>query len=557
MKKIRLSIINTPFVFLFAHLLLTACGSDENGTSSENKEVNVAKAVEFKVDLADFNEAQETDVTRAANKEIKLEQETVDLGNGILAEATLQRDTTKQAKRAATRVIPNDTYTMLAYDRNTNAYKGDIKGTVTSGVFTPTSVNKDLILSPGEYNFVLFNSKVSRNGNNLTVTRANADAALIGRTTQTINSWTPKQQVSFTLKHVGAKIKIKLTGYMNFTNASARLEAINSTDVPGSSVYDASTGTWSTGPGANFISNITYGATQALTGSKEGRYAVTGNQEISFMPGTDVSKLKLTLRSGKIYNINMNATSPLVFKPASTLKLEQNGSYVLNVNLAYSFLYLMSDGDTGFINKTIYGGGTKTPIGVVVSQSRHLAIALRNAGGNTTYKWCSLPDWNLQKNKNMKSNYQQLIALENGEYETWDATASMDNVTVKGSSPNYPAFKAAGDYSPSVSVSGGMIGRRWYLPAYGEWKYVFSALGFGENIASKTTWGAYNWYGILAQLAFTQVGGEAIQFQKYYWTASECIGFHAGYIYPYKDKMHFGNTSKDFSANVRPFIKFP
>lgn len=371
-----------------ALLSLTACSDDNNKTSGN--EINVVQSIEFKVDLADYNSEQEADVTRTTSREVKLERRMVELGNGVLAQCTLQRDTTRQDK-PATRVIPNDTYTMLAYDNATHTFKGAVTGTVTAGVFTSTSANKDIILEASKtYDFVLFNSKVSRSGDNLTVTRANADAALIGRTTQTIAATPRKQKITFTLKHVAAKVKIKLMGYMNFSGVKANLESVNATDVPNSSVYDAATGTWTAGAGVTVTENITYGANPEEAYKAETYTSTSG--DLQFMPATDVSKFKLTFTAGTIYNQNM-ANASLTFNPTTPLQLEQNGAYVLNVKLMYKFLYLMTDGSTGFIETTTYGGGTKTPIAVVVSRSKRLAIALKDAGGGAKYKWYSLSDY--------------------------------------------------------------------------------------------------------------------------------------------------------------------
>ena len=132
------------------------------------------------------------------------------------------------------------------------------------------------MLTAGNYDFVLFNSKVSRNGDNLTVTRANAATALIGRTTQEIKEGQGKNYVSFNMKHVGAKVKIKLTGYMPCTDVKATLTSINSTDVPGNSVYNAATDTWNTGSGEAASANTTY-ATGIDDGTYEGRYITTSN----------------------------------------------------------------------------------------------------------------------------------------------------------------------------------------------------------------------------------------------------------------------------------------
>ena len=277
-------------ILSIALLSLTACSNDNN--EFKGKEVNATKSIKFKVDFADYNTEQETDATRTGRKDdepIKLKPKTIDLGNGVLAQCTLQRDTAKQ-EHPTTRVIPNDTYTMLAYDAATHAFKGEVTGTVTAGVFTATSANKDIILEAGQtYDFVLFNSKVTRSNNNLIVTRTNADAALIGRTTQTINATPKKQQIAFTLKHAGAKVKIKLTGYMNFSGIKATLTSINASDVPASSVYDASTGTWSVGTGAAVSENLTYGANPQAPYSSA-TYTSLSNEETMFMPTTDISK---------------------------------------------------------------------------------------------------------------------------------------------------------------------------------------------------------------------------------------------------------------------------
>ena len=545
-------------IFLGAALLLLTASCSNNDTTNEDEKgkVNVAHAVNFTVDFADYNAEQELNVTRAGSKEEKLEQQAVDLGNGIIAMCTLQRDTTQQTKQerqAATRALADDTYTMLAYDAATHAFKGEMTGTVSGGAFTPADAQKRILLEPGTYDFVLFNSKVSRSGNNLTVNRSDAANAMIGRTQQTINSTPKQQQVAFTMKHAGAKVKIKLTGYMSFTGVTATLESVNATDIPASSVYDAANNTWTAGTGAAMTENITYGASQGSTGIDQGKYVANSNEETPFMPSTDVSTLKLTFTAGSIYLQNM-ANVSLTFSPASTLKLEQNGAYVLNVNLMYSFLYLMNNGDIGTIKDTTFGGGTKTPIGIVVSQSRHLAVALEDAGQNPWTRFGG----NDPKNKDRKNNFMDLLALENGYQETWDASASVDNTTVKGLSILYPAFKDAGDYSPTlptgVSISGTMVGRKWHLPAYGEWKYVFTALGFG-NISLVTNWGSHNWYGNMMNVAFRQVNGKSL-LNTGYWSSSEYIDAKAPYFYPLLSSVIFGNGSRDGNAVTRAFIKY-
>ena len=545
-------------VFSIALLSLTACSNDDNKTTDEGQ-VSAVQAIEFKVDFADYNAEQEVGVTRA-NKEVKLEQQMVDLGNGILAQCSLQRDTTKQTKSASTRALTNDTYTMLAYDAATHAYKGNITGTVTGGVFTSTSANQDIVLTPGTYDFVLYNSKVTRSGNNLTVNRADADAALIGRTQQVITATPNKQKVPFTMKHVGAKVKIKLTGYMDFPAVTATLASVNATDVPNSSIYDASTGTWTAGTGTTISTNTTFNASTELKYFSV-TYTSTSNEETMFMPATDVSKLKLTFNSGNIYLLNM-ANASLTFSPASTLKLEQNGAYVLNVKLMYRFLYLMSDGTTGFINETTYGGGTKTPIAVVLSRSNRIAVALKDVPGGGY--WQSVQFGTYNTHQTTEDNALNAGATS-GRDETWDASYSTGTIGVKATNPSFQAFKSAAEYDPGVTYTG-TPALQWYLPSFSDFKWLLT-LGFGDKTAVTQAYRGYPWYGYLANVAFTQVGGTGLIFVTgaytgVYWSSTEIDAFYAAPMKIWPNNMGFyvgymgDGNKRSHRYNIRSFVAY-
>ena len=544
-----------------ALLTLVACSNDNNG--SDGKEVDLTKAVEFKVDFADYNDKGEADITRAGSKAeepVNLEQKTVQLDNGLFALCTLQRDTTKQTRPATTRALPNDTYTMLAYDVATHALKGEITGTVSDGAFVPADAK--ILLTPGNYEFVLFNSKVARSGNNLTVTRTDADAALIGRKTETIAATPKRQQISFTLKHVGAKVKIKLTGYMNFSGVTATLASVNATDIPSSSTYDASTGTWSTGAAAAVNENITYGANPEEAYKAETYTATSG--DVMFMPSTDVSKLNLTFTAGNIYKQNM-ANASLTFNPKTSLQLEQNGAYVLNVKLMYNFLYLFSDGSTGFINETTYGGApaatAKTPVAVVLSRSKRMAIALKKntmtLDENYFTRWLAYDLLHVLSYSRASPDviemntplYKALLESPeiSGKKLTWDpayTSVYVHGEKVKAKRQDYPAFYISGHYDPGVAYSGSPA-LVWYLPTITDWLYAYTALGFGDK--SKIVELDYRrvkggWYGELANIAFKQVGGDAITVDNIpadgglklgYWTSTECFSlFTAGYTAP-------------------------
>ena len=558
-------------IFLGAALLLLTASCSNNDTTSEDEKgkVNVAQAVDFAVDFADYNAEQEVGVTRAqqANKEEKIEQQKIDLGNGILAICTLQRDTNKQTKPAATRALPNETYTMMAYDAATKTFKGAMTGTVAGGAFTAADAQKRIILEPGTYDFVLFNSKVSRSGNNLTVARVDAGAAMIGRTENVTITPTPKkQQVAFTLKHVGAKVKVKLTGFMNFTGVAATIASVNATDVPGSSVYDAANGTWTTSAGEAMTENLTYAASQAVPGAANaGKYAASSNEEAMFTVGTDVSKLKLNFTAGSIYNMNMAGAS-FTFNPATALTLEPNGAYVLNVKLMYKFLYLMADGSTGFIEETTYGGApaatAKTPIAVVLSRSNRMAMALNNANGGAPTPWCTSKYYFTQTNTHSVTISTDALGEQgtNGIDETWDPSYTTSAVTgnkVKALNPDLLAFKAAADYNPGVAYTGSPA-LQWYLPSYNDYKWAYSSLGFGNKALVNDTHLIYSWYQYLADAAFTQVGGTSfVTSYNAYWTSTEMLSFLAGYMVLTPNGLAWSyDNYKSTPKHVRAFVKY-
>ena len=485
--------------------MLAACSSNddnEENNGTRNGKVDVTKAVEFKVDFADYNDNGETDMTRTNSNGAVLQQQTVNLGNGILALCTLQRDTTKQAKPATTRTLPNDTYTMLAYDHTTHAFKGEVTGTITGGVFR-YSGDKVIELEPGTYDFVLFNSKLQRSGNYLNVTRANASDAFIGRTTQAITATPYHQLVPFTMKHAAAKVKFKLTGYMDFPAVTADLTPKSPGGFVTSSTYDASTATWQAGQHA--IENIpfTFNAATAATDT----YVSTSNEEVYFTPKTEVGHMDFHFNSGTIYQQNMSGNMANL----KAMKLDPNGAYVLNIKLLYNFLYLFSDGTIGYITETVYGGATaataKTPIALVASQSKRFAIALKDAnGGNNVLQWGKT---NMQTSTNMDNNTLTQYVRMNGYEETWTTACSTDGIIKGSDQTNYPAFYIAGTYDPGTTVTGANVSK-WYLPTLGQWSTALQVLNTGIATQPYPT-DLNNWEIKLADVAFTQVGGTPLQ----------------------------------------------
>lgn len=494
-----------------AVLALSACHNELD--NQPDGKVNTAKQITFKVNFEDYNADEEVQGTRALALDT-LSKQVIDLDNNLLAEVSIQRDTTK-TDRATTRALSDGTYTMLAYQGST--LKGEVTGTVNSGEFYVTG--NPMVLAPGTYDFVLY-SDLTRSGNTFIVDRSNMSNAQIGRTTGVvITSQLETQEVVFNLKHLGARMKIKLTGYMPYPAMSATLSSVNATSVPNQVVYDAVADSWAGYTHAALSENCTFPATGTwdvgLSGGSPGifhdyHYTSLTNDYHYFLPTTDASKLKLTLNSGKLYRIDFASHhTPLALSPDPAVVMKNNGSYIINVKLRPNYLYLMSDGSTDFVNATQYthlkkANGTplyrdkqgnvlatpKVPVGLVVSQSRRLAMALKTI--STTDLWgpgTTVFNYKRYKVDGWAPSREELNAMAgdmDGYKYTWEGAGSSDGVTIKANAPvHYPSFYKFGHYrdeliANGVNLTGVMLTKNWHFPSAGELQLFVKNLGFGE-----------------------------------------------------------------------------
>ena len=136
-----------------------------------------------------------------------------------------------------------------------------------------------------------------------------------------------------------------------------------------------------------------------------------------------------------------------------------------------------------------------------------------------------------------------------GKKLTWDPAYTSTYVhgeKVKAKRQDYPAFYIAGHYDPGVAYSGSPA-LVWYLPTLTDWLYAYTALGFGDKskIVERTNREVKGgWYGELSNIAYKQVGGEAITVDNIpadgiprlgYWTSTECFDvFLGGRVAPYR-----------------------
>lgn len=573
------------FLRLFGIALLSAaiasCSNDIE--QKADGKVNMREAATFKLNFANYNEDKDVSGTRAGKEATpdSFKLKPIELGNGILACPTLVKDK-QEERKPATRSLGNEAYTMLAYKGG--VLVGEMSGTASdaggTATFTPTSSNQNISLTPGTYDFVCYTTNyVTRSGDEITVEPYYAEKALIGRATGVAVSGV-KQEIPFTMKHVAARVRIKVRAWRSFNASTADLRGI-ANDLPQKAVYNASTGVYGYTPGA--VSGY-YSLPASTTGLYPFQKSVSDYQY--FMPGTDPSKLKIRIY-GTFYKASMNDYFNV--KPDAVFTFKENESYTLRFDLLYDYLYLFSDGTIGHFTETTQGGGTKTAIGIVVSRSKRLAMALNevvkpNSGMLVDYSfWHPTPPANQDDINNTKWNLNSYGAPdwnsftndENGYAYTWLGSGSSDGTTIKATAkdpgtgkPVFPAFYYAAHYDEELTAQGITLAPnvgagKWFLPTFAQFYKAYVNLGFADNLPiGGPTYGTPGYEGTINNYdrnmvgqAFSQVNGYPLN-SAYMVTSSVVYGrYGLAFVKFYNTNTWISEGSSAING-PRPFITY-
>lgn len=579
--------MKTRYIFLrlfsiaLIAVALVSCSNDiEQNTSGK---VDIKKTATFRLNFANFNEEQEVKGTRASSTGIpdSIKLKPIELANGILACPTLVKDK-QEERKPTTRSLGNENYTMLAYKGG--VLVGEMSGTASdvggTATFTPTSSNQNISLTPGTYDFVCYTTNyVTRNGNEITVERNYADKALIGRAAGVTVSGV-KQEIPFSMKHVAARVRIKINAWKSFDASTADLRGI-ANDLPQKTVYNASTGVYGYTQGA--VSGY-YNLPASTPGLYPFQESVSDYQY--FMPGTDPSKLKIRIY-GTFYKASMNDYFNV--KPDAAFTFKENESYTLRFDLLYDYLYLFSDGTIGHFTETTQGGGTKTAIGIVVSRSKRLAMALNevvkpNSGMLVDYSfWHPTPPANQDDINNTKWNlnsygapdWNSFINDENGYAYTWLGSGSSDGTTIKATAkdpgtgkPVFPAFYYAAHYDEELTAQGITLAPnvgagKWFLPTFAQFYKAYVNLGFADNLPiGGPTYGTPGYEGTINNYdrnmvgqAFSQVNGYPLN-SAYMVTSSVVYGrYGLAFVKFYNTNTWISEGSSAING-PRPFITY-
>ena len=535
-------------------LLTAACSNDENSNPKEQP----TQAVQFSFTNEDFG-ADET-LSRATSAAEK--PQTIDLGD---CEAEISVESEPAVKTRGTQTNANGHYTIRAYQGG--ALKGEMKGTFSGGAFTPDpgSVYK-FDFPMGAYEFVAFNDDVTPTAGGLTVTNDKVKTAMLGATSVNITSDT-RILVNFTMKHVGCRLRTQFVCQKDIPeNITATLEATAANVIPTSVTYDPATKTYAATNGAMAAmpNNSAASTQEKFFASDNGRtysYTSTGDYHY-FLPTTEGSKLKLTgISAGTVFWKPIPTFN--VPKLNATLQMQAGKSYVVKIKLNPSYTYLMSDGTTGKFKDTTFGGGSKTPIALVLDADNHMAVALNLAYYGNKQRYSG---FKVQSNTHMAPTVADALGSQatSGLDETWNPSYTTSIVygnKVKALNFFFPAFKEAAAYDPGVTYTGSPA-LQWYLPSVSDFQ-KFAPLGFEGTFSVLRPDGTIEyqktWYGYLVARAFYQVGGFFTMGSYSFWTSTEqsagyaYVGFLSG-----MNNIYFKERDKNNDRDywILPFVKY-
>lgn len=461
-----------------AALLLMACSSEENAMDEAHK-VDVGKGITFQ-----FNEEAFVPGT-ISKKGTRAAQtpEVIDLGNGLTAEVALEPDTLGLSQTRAANPIPDGHYKIYAIDASNVRHDG-IDGNVSGGVFTANPPGRWELNSGETYTFVCINDAVVDNGTSLSYTYSDNQTALqplIGVTQYQVSN-ADNDVVSFVMRHQNARVRFQIT---SFTAPCMNLKLTFSTDPTiapcGVTNYNLK------GSITGYIGNTVLSSSGAIPFSANKPYtpsSLTETYKTStnyfYFPGHwDASTYQRNTWGGTIYGesdaLVYNLRSFALAKGSLTF-FERNHSYVYNVTIRPSALYLFSDGTVG----TIGDKGSRTPIAVVVKEKtsasdKGLACALKDAG-NSIIPWgyrgtnyfIAGGDGSFDNMKGYEytytTNYYNPAAFT--EYSLPMATTPPAEQQIL-----LPTYYYAAHYNPGVPVTGANIGK-WFLPSAGQVKLL-------------------------------------------------------------------------------------
>ena len=539
-------------------LLAVACSKEQDSTKNNNSQP--VEGIVFSMSEAPYND--DVDVATRANAS-KVVKDTFDLG-GVDAEVMLERDF-NQPKQATRAITSGNHYTIVAFKAGTAQSVAEIKGYFDpSGTFKYDSGSELIKIPSGNYDFVCYTHQyATRSGNTVSISLDNADKAFVCRQTNVAIANVKRQEVAFTMKHVGARVRTKLVAVMQPTGVTGTV-GYQANNIPASTDYDLITGTFSASstksPAAKMeTQRYNIQGTVQDAALQIPFTTLTGNRYLTVLAGTKPEELVYEITGGTVYNATLNTNGTRKLK--ATGAFEGNGVYTLTIKLMPRYIYLFEDGITGPLNATNRQG--HVPIAIVFSSGR--AIALWDANGGQNTRWATNSDYQHQRNSTRFDLFADAVSnATSGKVWTWENYGGM----IKADETQFPAYHYAANFYTSPDLTNKLGGKNldatinkreaWYLPSVNEWKEVFVKLAFGDE-STISQWSGWSWVGGMLHYAFVAANGASITDNNtlLYWSSTEQQLHNAYFVYMDRQSISVDTSSKYHSQfRVRPFVAF-
>ncbi len=556
-------------------LMLTACGSDDS--ADNGNKIDVAQKITFS-----FTEEPYQAGNPGTKAQAYVKPRIVDLGNGMVAEATLTPDSSCMGRtRAGSTGITEGKYVIYAVKESDGSRAdGGLVGHIENGVFKPDNPSDKWQLEPGTYTFVCYNRigvdsqhplGVNLEDNSTGFSVYHNMNSMRGITRHTITAGDGQYNIPFQMKHLTARVRMEITSYtapMTFSNNKVVYASSDGT-VPNLVKYDLK---------GNVVS-----ASEDLTRPVETKPLTTPAYTTSDMvlPYTNTTADAIYLPDGShitdafVQNTTLNSMlygkqvsfatmqkigSAGVGQSLAATELKANHSYTWHVKIRPAVLYLFSDGTVG----TLADKGSRTPIGVVVSTKTPTQEGLATAL-NYIYnvKWAnSTGIWNTDTT----SVYSVVNQRMNGYEQTYDASLSRNGIA-HANDPVTAAFYAAAHYNAPVNYP--KVGRkgRWFLPSLGQARLLATNVAkLGYLMAQATTWNNSQWLNMddvsvidKVNAYFTDADGDALFHPYNGMFCSDQVGDRAAFLSLIDGGTVWIMTDDvlaDYYHYVRPFIYF-
>ena len=564
---------------LSALLMFSACANDDIANSENEVTLNG-----HKLNITINEETFQTEKPARATQVLR--RDTIDMGDGLIAEVSIEPDkTAPMPQPAKTRAAMSEGhYTIYAVDAAGNRVADELSGTVSNGKFIP-DVNKQIYLDPGTYTFVCHNDAFTKTATGLSIGSGISTYPMMGTVTKTLSGG--YETVSFNMKHLAARVRAQVTTYTAYAKMKSNGTYLTAVGNKFSDMEFDNRGTFqqrvSSGPtlytrdGIESFSN---------DGAKPYSYYVEPFDVISSYSYIPLAENENIPANGLVYTLNGSYHGKEKQKSITIdTPLERNHTYLVKLTMKTKDpLCLYQDGTVGYAgDKEV---GTREPIAIVVTEKtateKGMAIALKNASDFALFDAVGLMHWSRISTQSDFSDmkgyeYTYTTVAYNDNYYTHTAepvptVPPCENVFGYGTTTyaNFPAYYDAAHYP--VTATGTNVGK-WFLPSLGQWKVALMKLGKLKDSDFPTIdensyggeFGTVTWDGEKVSKYFTDAGGD-LNLTSPYYNYYLISGTRKGYpgltqyqvvVNLFKTKISWrADDYQEMAGAVRPFVYF-